>query len=262
MSLLLPSLFYLLLADRRAGGKLNNVRRLIRGLALILSISIPSVAQRNFDLKYDRIQLAENFLNALYPELGPHRLITIETEFGWVGSYYFYVGITPCRLGSGVPAGGYTHRLVESCPGPLQADASSFFMASIRLVTKKPYLRGYGAGGEFLSGRLDAWRKEIIKHPEWSEGDILDDLRRRNPHFGPADKDAFERTIPTDTIEQFSGCRLQPESAAFFAKRLGRPPDTDMQLGWTVNGKDRVKGGGCSAEFEPFEGRLVRLWTL
>ena len=142
----------------------------------------------------------------------------------------------------------------------MQADASSFFMASIVLGDKKPFLRGYGAGGEFLSGKLDAWHKKIIEHPEWAEGDMLSALRLMNPRFGPAEKDAFARAVPVQIIERFSGCRLRPDTAKFDAKRVGQPPDTDiLQLGWTVYGNRRKGGEGCIAEFEPFEGRLVRL---
>jgi hypothetical protein len=219
-------------------------------------------AQQKVELKYDRIQFAEKFLNELYPELGPHRLITVQTGFGWVGSTFFYVGITPCSLADVVisPANNqHAKDLPKHCPAPLQADASSFFMASIVLGDKKPFLRGYGAGGEFLSGKLEAWHQEIIKHPDWAEADMLNALRVMNPRFGPAEKDPFARIIPVQVIEHFSGCRLNLSTAKFEAKRLGKPPDTDMQLGWTVYGHSRISGSGCIAEFEPFEGRLVRL---
>ena len=238
------------------------MKQCIMALAIVLLSHISAIAQQKVELKYDRIQLAEEFLNELYPELGPHRLITVQTGFGWVGSTFFYVGITPCRLGSEVvsPPNNRATDLPKQCPGPMQADASSFFMASIVLGYKKPFLRGYGAGGEFLSAKLDAWHKEIIKHPEWAEGDMLNALRLMNPRFGPAEKETVARVVPVEAIERFSGCRLRPSTAKFDAKRVGQPPDTDiLQLGWTVYGNRRKGGGGCIAEFEPFEGRLVRL---
>src|ERR1700732_4967655 len=109
-------------------------------LLVIVLLSHISIAQQKVELKYDRIQLAEGFLNELYPDLGPHRLITVQTGFGWVGSTFFYVGITPCRLGGGVvsPANNRAKDLPKQCPGPMQADASSFFMGSIVLSHKKP----------------------------------------------------------------------------------------------------------------------------
>jgi hypothetical protein len=134
------------------------MKQCVMALAIVSLSHISAIAQQKVELKYDRIQLAERFLNELYPELGPHRLITVQTGFGWVGSTFFYVGITPCRLGSGVPVPGNT-LLPEHCPAPMKADASSFFMASIELGDKKPFLLGYGAGGEFLSGKLDAWHQ-------------------------------------------------------------------------------------------------------
>jgi hypothetical protein len=117
-------------------------------LAIVLLSHISAIAQQKVELKYDRIQLAERFLNELYPELGPHRLITVQTGFGWVGSTFFFVGITPCRLGSYVmsPSNNRAKNLSKQCPEPMQADASSFFMASIELGDKKPFLLGYGKG--------------------------------------------------------------------------------------------------------------------
>jgi hypothetical protein len=113
-------------------------------LAIVLLSHISAIAQQKVELKYDRIQLAEGFRNELYPELGPHRLIN-----GWVGNTFFYVGITPCRLGSDVvsPSKNRAKDLPKQCPGPMQADASSVFMASIELGDMKPFLRGHGAGG-------------------------------------------------------------------------------------------------------------------
>lgn len=201
------------------------MRKFVFGSILVLLSGISAIAQQKVELKYDRIQFAEKFLNELYPELGPHRLITVQTGFGWVGSTFFYVGITPCSLADVVisPANDRAKDFPKHCPGPMQADASSFFMASIVLGDKKPFLRGYGAGGEFLSGKLDAWHKKIIEHPEWAEGDMLSALRLMNPRFGPAEKDAFARAVPVQIIERFSGCRLRPSTAEFDAKRVGQP---------------------------------------
>jgi hypothetical protein len=236
------------------------VRRFIFGALTILISTIPTGAQRKVDLKYDRIQFAESFLNAMYPGLGPHHLITLQTGFGWVGSSFFYFGITPCSLADYVPSppNKYPKDLPKQCPGPMQADASTFFMASIRLDDKKPYLRGYGAEGEFVSGRLEALRQEIIRHPAWAEGEMLNALRLMRPRFGPDDKETFSRTVPVEIIERFSNCRLNVNSAVLIAKR-SPPPDNIIDLEWTVRGRAGDKRSSCSAEFEPFEGRLLRL---
>ena len=236
-----------------------RVQKLLPWLALISLINVSAVGQQKMTLTYDRIQFAEDFLNAMYPGLGPHHLITIQTVFSWIGSSYFYVGITPCHPGSGVPAGGTPFPPDECSAPPLQADASSFFMASVILSHKKPYLRGFGAGGEFLSGRLEAWSRDIIRHLEWTEDQRLNALRLMKPRFGPDEKEAFIGTIPVQTIERFSGCRLNPDSAVFVAKRLLPRADKQTQLGWTVTGEGGDTRSGCSAEFEPFEGRLLRL---
>jgi hypothetical protein len=236
------------------------LQKLLSRLVLLLLTSTSAFAQRKVELKYDRIQFAEQFLNELYPALGPHRLITVQTGFGWVGSTFFYVGITPCSLADRVvsPLNNNAKDAPKDCPAPLQVDASSFFMASIVLGDKKPYLSGYGAGGEFLTAKLEDWHQQIINHPDWSEDDILNALRIMSPRFGPNDKEAFTHTIPVQIIERFSGCQLRTGTAEFVAKRLLPPPDTGMQLGWTVFGEDHHKRG-CSADFEPFEGRLLRL---
>ena len=83
-----------------------RVQKLLPWLALISLINVSAVGQQKMTLTYDRIQFAEDFLNEMYPGLGPHHLITIQTVFSRIGSSYFYVGITPCHPGNGVPAGG------------------------------------------------------------------------------------------------------------------------------------------------------------
>lgn len=237
--------------------KVLHIKHFVLRSFLISLACISASAQETPSLTYDRIQLAESFLNAMYPDLGTPKLITVQTGFALVGSSYFYVGITLCRIGSGIPIPGNT-LLPQHCPAPMQADASSYFMASIELGDKRPYLRGYGAGGKFLDEKLTVWRREIVKHPEWRESEMLQALSPMKPRFGPNNKDVFAHTIPAQAIERFSECRLNPGTAVFIAKRLLPAPDTDMQLGWTVFGEDRHKRG-CSADFEPFEGRLLRL---
>jgi len=237
-----------------------RVQKLLLWLVPISLITLSAFGQRKMTLTYDRIQFAEDFLNAMYPGLGPHRLITVQTGFGWLGSTFFYVGITPCSLANNAVTSlnNRDQGAPKACPAPLQVDASSFFMASIVLYHKKPYLRGFGASGDFLSGRLESLRQEIIRHPAWAEDQMLSALHLMRPRFGPEDKDAFSRTVPVQIIEQFSGCRLNPDSAVLSAKR-SPPPDTIIDLAWTVNGRAGDKRSGCYAEFEPFEGRLLRL---
>jgi hypothetical protein len=228
---------------------------------MLLSCASSAAQPTNIKLNYDRIQFAESFLSEVYPELKPRGLITVQTFFGYVGADFFYVGLTLCRPGSGVPGG--TPRIAfnpPGCPGPMQADASSYLMAQVELVPANPHLHGFGAAGRYVNEKLETWHQEIVKHPDWEEKDMLQALSNMNPQFGPGHKDMFMRVVPTQVIERFSGCRLSPASATFSAKRLSKPPDTDMQLGWTVSGTSRERGRrNCSATFEPFEGKLLTI---
>jgi hypothetical protein len=233
-------------------------------VVLVLLGCASTTAQiRKSKVNYDRIQVAESFLKEVYPGLNPDGLlITVQTVFGTIGTSWSYVGLTRCVPGySGVP-GGYPRREPDptGCSGPMQSDASNYLLAQMEFVYSKPHLRGFGAGGKFVSGKLDTWRQDIIRHPDWDEKHTLQDLALMNPKFGPEDKDAFKKVIPTQIIERFSGCRLSPDSATFFAQRLSTPPDTDMLLGWRVSGTSHEHGRpNCSATFEPFEGKLLTI---
>jgi hypothetical protein len=93
---------------------------------------------------------------------------------------------------------------------------------------------------------------------------MLQALALMKPKFGPEQREAFMKVIPTQVIERYSGCRLSPESATFLAKRgPSTPPDTAMELGWTVDGTSRERGRlHCPATFEPFEGKLLTILQL
>jgi hypothetical protein len=231
-----------------------------------LGCSSTTAQIRGDKLNYDRIQVAESFLRDIYPELKPIGLITVQTVFDSVGSSFFYVGLTRCRPGNGGVQGGYPRSKPDppGCSGPMQSDASSYLLAQVVLGYPEHHLRGFGAGGKFVNEKLEIWHQDIIRHPDWDEKQMLQTLALMNPRFGPENKDAFMKVIPTQIIERYSGCRLSPKSATFLARRgPSTPPDTAMELGWMVDGTsedlDRLR---CSATFEPFEGKLLTIMQL
>jgi hypothetical protein len=237
---------------------LKQRNQLLGTVALVLLTCASTSTQiTNVKLDYDRIQVAENFLREIYPELKPDGLlVTFQTVLGRSGTSWSYVGVTRCIPGfSGVPVGD-----PPGCDGPMQSDTSSYLMAQVQLVYSKPHLYGFGAGGKFVDEKREILHQAIIEHPEWGEKDMLQALARMGPQYGPDDKEAFVKVIPSNVIERFSGCRLSPDSATLAVKRLSAPPDTDMRIEWIVSGtSDERHRPNCSATFEPFKGRLLTI---
>jgi hypothetical protein len=145
------------------------------------------------------------------------------------------------------------------CTGLYPSSPSEFL--SIRVIFSSPYpIRSFTATGSFLGSEGKPVRQEIIDHPEWNEEQRINALQRANPRFGPDKKEELLHTVPVVPILQFTGCRLQLDTAVLYAVREESSPDPPIaSFAWRISGtrlgtkhKDR-----CVARFDPFEGKLV-----
>ena len=90
-------------------------------------------------------------------------------------------------------------------------------------------------------------------------------LESKHPSYGPDHKAAFLRWVPLDSIQQFTGCRLRPESAQFEVRRRPDPERRVVSPGleWVLKGAEpatgKLKEAECTATFEPFEGHMTAL---
>jgi hypothetical protein len=114
--------------------------------------------------------------------------------------------------------------------------------------------------GPFISGRVDELAKELNKHGEWSDAQLISQLKAAGAKFGPNDREAFIRALPLKVLEPLTG-RLEIVDATFWARY--DTPSRDVSLTWTVITKWLSDDGRYQAEyflyFEPFEGALFSL---
>jgi hypothetical protein len=215
---------------------------------------------------YDRLLVTERFLNALYPELVNVRgmLILRAQEFHAairdVGAPS-EIDLFSCHPASGIPAGNVRGETPHPphCTGLYPPGPSEFL--SVSVIFSSPYpMRGFSARGSFLGSKGKPVQQEIIDHPEWNEGQRIEALRRANPRFGPGKKDELLRTVPVAPILQFTGCRLQLDTAVLYAIREESPPDPPIAgFAWRISGTRLASKhkDSCLARFDPFEGKLV-----
>jgi len=111
--------------------------------------------------------------------------------------------------------------------------------------------------------KLDALRKLVKSHPEWSGEQAVSVLMGDGARFGPEEKKAFISTLPLDKMERFLG-RIKITSVDFRYPPKGRDEHTPvLDLCWDVDA-DVLFSDGTSAKyvftFEPYGGKLTYLW--
>jgi hypothetical protein len=110
--------------------------------------------------------------------------------------------------------------------------------------------------------KLAALRKLVELHPEWSNDQAVNALKRQGARFGPDNKKAFVSTLPFDKTERFLG-RLTITSVQFNHLEERREGNfAASTLDWTVSA-DALFSDGTKAKyvfgFEPYEGKLTLL---
>jgi hypothetical protein len=205
---------------------------------------------------YDRITVLERFLEAVYPDLRQQEgRLTIQTqEFHSGGGVpMMQIDFVPCHPGSGVPQGGKW--IIPPCQGLAPSNPSSFLSIETWFRSAKFPIVHYSANGEIIAKEYQLLNREAMNHPERSWEDQLAALKRATPKFAEENREELLKTIPAKSIQEFSGCQLDLNSAVY-----GRG-----SLGWYVRGKKQSGKSNprqCSATFEPFHGNLLSLDAL
>lgn len=101
-------------------------------------------------------------------------------------------------------------------------------------------------------------RKLVESHPEWTEEQTVEAIKKAGAKYGPWNKQGFLNSIPLQGLAKIVG-PLTVESAEFLGLS-GRYPGTTVILEWQVVVRSHSRRGRHQeyvAAFEPFDGRIV-----
>jgi hypothetical protein len=122
------------------------------------------------------------------------------------------------------------------------------------------------AGGPAADGRMHEFAKEVNKHPEWSEAQLVAALKGAGAKFAPDHKAEFLRALPIEQLKPFVGGDLEVVSADFYVVEPGAGGKApEASLTWTVQTKWHGPGSReakCILQFEPFDGRLISIFRV
>ena len=233
-------------------------------IALIL-LGTSTAAQHNKFGPFDRLDVVQEFADAVYPDLKPVKglvLLRVE-EFHAATGADNHVDIVPCHPGSGVyGGGGEPAPTVPHCTGLFLSSFSEFLNISVRYSSKFPIQKFYAAG-TFVDGKSALAKGEIANHAEWTRQEMAEAVIRAKPRYGPDQKTAFSHSISAQAMYEFTGCRLDLSTASFWVDRLEVKPDpVRVEIEWVITGHRKKNGpapNGCRATFEPFDGRLLSI---
>jgi hypothetical protein len=243
-------------------------------IAVLAVISVCSItrtpvlrAQRNLPITQETVlTFVHDFLKAFYPELitKGHRLklsVLHPADDSWqeISGVYFTV------LPENPPDFGF--RGYSSEGRPISEDRPD---PKIILLDGSVWLPPLEHGSRIQqvvstgvhTQKLDDLLKLFKSHPEWSNEQLVDVLKKRGARFGPDQKQALLDSVPWEKAEKFLGTlkvtdtwfRLPNEErvGSFEAATLYWDVRADAQFSDGTSGK-------YAFSFEPFEGKLTLL---
>jgi hypothetical protein len=227
--------------------------------------SVLSAKEKNWG-QYDRLTVIERFLDAIYPDLKHTEgiLFLRAEEFHAMGGALNQVDILSCKPGSGfILPTSPGQVLPPHCAGISLPASSDFLSITVSYGRKYPIL-GFGAKGSFVESSARNVAIEIVNHPDWTNEQRIEAVRKSAARFGPDNKNQFLRTLPVHAIFEFTGCELLTTSAEFIAARQEGEAGHDYALvQWRINGNHHGAGKHaiqrCVARFEPFDGKFLSI---
>jgi hypothetical protein len=236
-------------------------------------ISFAATADRPGNNDFQRVGVLEQFLRAIYPDLADQGsgLATVKLPFSQ-GSFQIVsvdFEFQPCRW-SGVTM---EKKPVHYCGERARPGDKPFIHTIVEFGSEEqPPIFSFNAIGTFVSGELDAVREKFKeksysendvddKQRNWTAKDVLEALRSENPRYGPDHKAELLREVPLAPIQQFTRCKLRPESAQFEVRRQSDLILALPKLEWVLKGTEpeteKLKEAECTASFEPFEAHMT-----
>jgi hypothetical protein len=241
----------------------------VGGMILLLTLGIPTaLAQQNPPLSQETVlTFVHDFLQVFYADLiskGHMLKLSVHhpADSSWREIAGVYFTVNPERPSDyGLVRFGPNGPILETRPDPESVLLDgSIWLPPLKNGSRILQVRAITMGEK----KLDALRKLVQSHPEWSDEQAVGALMQDGARFGPEEKKAFISTLPLDKMERFLG-HLKITSVDFRYPPQGRDEHTSVlvSLCWDVTA-EALFSDGTSAKyffsFEPYEGRLTYLW--
>lgn len=110
--------------------------------------------------------------------------------------------------------------------------------------------------------KLDDLLKQFKSHPEWSNKELVDVLKKRGARFGPDQKQALLDSVPWEKAEKFLGTLKVTDTWFQLPNEEHVGSFAAAVLYWVVQAEAQFKDGTTgkyALSFEPFEGKLMGL---
>ncbi len=203
---------------------------------------------------------ARDFLHVLYPELFGrdaflHVSVTQGIDQSWRQVYAIGFDVMPYNP--------LSERMlnppVDAKTGKRLPPPPNTFLRGHVWFNREGWLHQFEAAGEAAREKSNEEIHELVEsHPEWSESEAFNALKKAGARYGPGDKEQFIQSIHLEKLEPFMG-RLKIKSAEF--QGLTEPREGSFAvLSWRIEAEAELPSGKRSAyilRFEPFGGRLV-----
>jgi len=212
----------------------------------------------------NKIVTAKKVIRGLYPELRGRSLQVIVQDKSSLDYLEGTPGIFALWIFEPVNAIAET---VKQCPAfllepinskaPITNKCPPFLLSTSFTFTRKGTIFEISSGGSTVNmERLGNVRQQVDLHPEWSDKDIEDVLRKSGARFGPQAKRDLFRLLPIEVFKQLLG-EVQIASVIFSTRNPIALLEWEVTLSVHRRGENDLQ---YIATFEPFEGKMIHLF--
>jgi hypothetical protein len=235
--------------------KCGTSARLPLSIALLLLLSLSAQAQGGPRGEFAKVEVAREFVRALFPETTAKDYVIDVTASTQIDSDWNYLSDFDVSVGPG------DSRAADSNPpGRAYWKKPEVLGALFRFRVGDPFIGDVYIQFHPLESKLALVLAQVNAHQGWSDSEVAAALRRAGARFGPNDGDALRNAVPIDALEPFIG-KLEINSSEFFLRHEQKPRSL-AELYWEVDGGSVLPNGRqarWTLILEPFEGRLQSL---
>ena len=209
---------------------------------------------------YDRqIVFAQELLRSVYPELTHHGYLLQASKSGRLDAAWPSAAPLDVTLISDV---GYETCMQRGGAGTSASVCKKEILSAAFEFDEDQTLKLARIGLlPSAKVKLNQVYKLVEAHPEWTDLQIAEALKRDGARFSPADKDSFVNWVQSRQLTPFTG-KLAIESVEFRFRHL-QDPRPLPELYWAVDASSVLSNGArvtWTAYFEPYGGSLTDLY--